>query len=141
MTNVTRRLEAESHRPARDAKVARQRAQGRALINPSARSDALPELLTSISPDYGLKSMLYELVAALCSGIFAGAAVYINLVEHPARLECGLATAVAQFRPSYRRATVMQASLAAVGSLAALIGWWAGNSTSLLIAGLLFGSV
>ena len=85
--------------------------------------------------------MLYEFVAALCSGIFAGAAVYINLVEHPARLECGLATAVAEFRPSYRRATVMQASLAAVGSLAALIGWWAGDSTSLLIAGLLFGSV
>jgi len=55
--------------------------------------------------------MLYEFVAALCSGIFAGAAVYINLVEHPARLECGLARAVAEFRPSYRRATVMHRSL------------------------------
>ena len=85
--------------------------------------------------------MLYEVVAALCSGIFAGAAIYINLAEHPARLECGPAAAVMEFRPSYRRAAVMQASLAAVGSLAAVIGWWQGGGAPLLIAGLLFGSV
>jgi hypothetical protein len=46
-----------------------------------------------------------------------------------------------EFRPSYRRAAVMQASLAAVGSLAAVIGWWQGGGATLLIAGLLFGSV
>jgi hypothetical protein len=85
--------------------------------------------------------MHWELVAALCSGIFAGAAIYITLVEHPARIECGTSVAVAEFGPSYRRAAVMQASLGAIGSLAAAVGWWPGYGTPLLIAGLLLGSV
>ena len=31
--------------------------------------------------------MILELVALLCTGLFAGAAIYVSLVEHPARLE------------------------------------------------------
>ena len=85
--------------------------------------------------------MFFELLAAVCSGIFAGAALYINVAEHPARLECGTAAAVREFRPSYRRAAVMQASLAAVGCLAAVIGSWQSGSRLLLVGGLLFGSV
>ena len=85
--------------------------------------------------------LLWEFVAALCAGTFSGAAIYINLVEHPARLECGPAAAVAEFGPSYRRAAVMQASLAAVGSLASFIAWWQGLGASLLVAGLLLSSV
>lgn len=63
--------------------------------------------------------MALELIATVCAGLFAGAAIYINLVEHPARLEGGTAAALAQWRPSYRRATIMQASLAVVGSVSA----------------------
>ena len=85
--------------------------------------------------------MLWELVAALCAGLFAGAAIYITLVEHPARLECGTAAAIAEFGPSYRRATVMQASLGAIGSVAAVLGWWQGAGAPLLVAGLLLASV
>ncbi len=44
--------------------------------------------------------MILELVALLCTGLFAGAAIYITLVEHPARLECGTAPAIAEFGPS-----------------------------------------
>jgi hypothetical protein len=29
--------------------------------------------------------MILELVATLCAGLFAGAAIYITFVEHPAR--------------------------------------------------------
>ncbi len=31
-----------------------------------------------------------EFVAVLACGIFTGAAVYVSLVEHPARMECGV---------------------------------------------------
>ena len=51
-------------------------------------------------------------IAAACAGLFAGAAIYINAVEHPARLGCGNEVALREFGPSYRRATVMQGSLA-----------------------------
>jgi hypothetical protein len=63
------------------------------------------------------------LVAILACGLFAGAAIYINLVEHPARLSCGTEIAARQWAPSYRRATVMQASLAMLAGLAGLASW------------------
>jgi hypothetical protein len=52
------------------------------------------------SRSHGL--MPLEVIATLCTGLFTGAAVYVNLVEHPARLETGTAHAVRQWRPSYR---------------------------------------
>src|SRR5437879_11871958 len=85
--------------------------------------------------------MLLELIATLCTGLFTGAAIYVNLVEHPARLEPGTAAAVKQWRPSYRRGTVMQASLAVVGFLSAVGAWLQGRGTQVLIAGLLSGLV
>jgi hypothetical protein len=37
---------------------------------------------------------LAELIATLFSGLFTGAAIYINLVEHPARMETGIRPAL-----------------------------------------------
>jgi Anthrone oxygenase len=83
--------------------------------------------------------MILELAALLCAGLFAGAALYVSLVEHPARLECGPALAIAEFGPSYRRGGVMQASLAVGGCLSAVAAWTQGSPTPVLIAGLLLG--
>jgi Domain of unknown function (DUF1772) len=85
--------------------------------------------------------MVLELIALLCTGLFAGAAVYVTLVEHPARLECGPDVALAEFRPSYRRAAAMQASLAAVGALTAVGAWALGQGVLVLVAGLLLGAM
>jgi uncharacterized membrane protein len=82
-----------------------------------------------------------KFVAALACGLFAGASVYINLVEHPARMECGVDIAANEFAPSYRRATVMQATLAAVGLIASIAAWFAGASFLWVVGGLLLGAV
>ena len=82
-----------------------------------------------------------EFVAVLSYSLFAGASVYINLVEHPARMECGVEVAATEFSPSYRRATVMQATLAAVGLVSSIAAWLAGATFWWLVAGALLGSV
>jgi hypothetical protein len=82
-----------------------------------------------------------ELFAALVAGLFSGASIYINLVEHPARVQCGTAIALAQFAPSYKRATLMQATLAATGFLAALAAYLLGAGARWLFGGMLLGLV
>ena len=79
--------------------------------------------------------MSFALVATVCAGIFAGAAIYITLVEHPARVSCGTALALREFAPSYRRATIMQAGLAFVGLLTALEAWSRTRALELLVGG------
>ena len=75
--------------------------------------------------------MAVELIATLAAGLFAGAALYINVVEHPARMDSGPLVALTEWRPSYKRATSMQAPLAVIaavaGGIAGLMGtssWW-----------------
>jgi uncharacterized membrane protein len=82
-----------------------------------------------------------ESLATLCSGLFAGAALYVSFVEHPARMLCGTTLAITEFAPSYNRATVMQVSLAALGTLAAVAAWRMGASVLWLAGGLLLGAV
>jgi len=82
-----------------------------------------------------------EFISVLACALFAGAAVYIAFVEHPARMQCGVELAATEFAPSYRRATVMQATLAAVGLVSSIAAWLAGAGFWWLIAGVLLGSV
>jgi uncharacterized membrane protein len=82
-----------------------------------------------------------EFVALFSCGLFAGAAAYITFVEHPARVSCGLDIAIVQFRPSYKRAAVMQASLAIVGFGASLVAWCLQGGTAWLVGGLVLFSV
>lgn len=85
--------------------------------------------------------MLFEVLAVLCAGLFAGAAAYVSFVEHPARLQCGTAIALAQFGPSYKRGTVMQASLAVLGFAAAVGAWLLGRGLPALVGGIILGAV
>ena len=79
---------------------------------------------------FGWEQMLSANLATLATALFTGAAVYISLVEHPARLLCPTAHAVEQWRPSYERATLMQAPLAVAGSLVATAAWLLGAGPS-----------
>ena len=81
------------------------------------------------------------IVAVLCAGLFAGAAIYINVVEHPARMSCGTELALRQFAPSYRRATVLQASLAVAGCVSGLSAAWTRGDVWLALGAILLGAV
>ena len=85
--------------------------------------------------------MVFLIVATLACGIFAGAAIYVSAVEHPARVSCGTELALREFAPSYRRAAIMQASLAIVGCLSGAVGGWLRNDSASIVAALLLGSV
>jgi uncharacterized membrane protein len=85
--------------------------------------------------------MWLEIISTLSAGLFAGAAIYINLVEHPARMECGTVLAVTEFAPSYHKATYLQAGLAAVGFLSATAAWFMGASVWWLVGGIILVSV
>jgi uncharacterized membrane protein len=84
---------------------------------------------------------LAESIAALSSGLFSGASLYINLVEHPARMQAGTRVALAEFAPSYKRATVTQVSLATAGFLSALVAWRSRSDARWLLGGGLLVSV
>jgi uncharacterized membrane protein len=85
--------------------------------------------------------LLFEFVSTYCTGLFAGAALYVTLVEHPARLECGTALAVAEFAPSYRRGAVMQPLLAALAFLAAIGAWLTSGKSAWLLGAILIVTV
>jgi hypothetical protein len=82
-----------------------------------------------------------EILATLASGIFAGAAIYINLVEQPARISCGIALAVTEWRPSYKRGATMQSSLALLGSALGFLSWWSSGDPAWIIGGALLFAV
>ena len=81
------------------------------------------------------------ILATACAGIFFGAAMYINCVEHPARMSCGQELAVREFGPSYARASVMQASLAILGCVLGLLAAWLLRDVMVAIAAVLLGLV
>ena len=85
--------------------------------------------------------MLLEIIATLAAGLFAGAAIYIDLAEQPARKELDTATALKEWRPSYKRAAVVQPLLAAVGFLSAVAAWLMGGSVWWLVGGVLLVAV
>jgi hypothetical protein len=85
--------------------------------------------------------ILLKFIATLAAALFAGAALYINVAEHPARMSLDTRFAAAQWAPSYRRATWIQAPLALL-SLATGIGACVlGAGLGWAIAAVLIGAV
>jgi len=82
-----------------------------------------------------------QLVAVLTCTLFTGAAIYINLVEHPARMGCSTELAATVWAPSYKRATVMQVTLALLSAAAGVFSWLTSGEVSWLVGALLIFSV
>lgn len=77
------------------------------------------------------------LMALVLAAVFFGAAIYITVGEHPARLNLPIEAALAHWGPAYRRGFAMQASLAVASGLFGIAEWWVDGGTLWLLGALL----
>jgi uncharacterized membrane protein len=68
--------------------------------------------------------MLAGQLALIAAALFAGAALFVNVAEQPAQLKLDDRAMLIEWKASYDRAAVMQASLAIVGFLLGTLAWW-----------------
>ena len=83
----------------------------------------------------------FQFLAVLSCILFAGAAIYITFVEHPARMGCDTKTAATVWMPSYKKATHMQAPLAVISFLGGVAVWLLGGGLAWMLGAALIGLV
>lgn len=81
--------------------------------------------------------MLIGNLALVSAALFTGAAFYINVAEHPARMGLEDRPLLAQWKPSYKRGLAMQSALAIIGFLLGLAAWWIAGRLAFLLGALL----
>lgn len=84
--------------------------------------------------------MFTALLALVAAALFAGAALYVSVAEHPARTALAESAALAQWRSSYARAAPLQAGLALLSFLLGAWTWWKIGDPWVLAGALLIGA-
>jgi hypothetical protein len=81
--------------------------------------------------------MLFGLLALVYASAFAGAALYLNLVEQPARLALDDASMIREWAPSDRRGFALLGGLALLAALSGLAAFGRASDVRFLIGALL----
>ena len=68
--------------------------------------------------------MLAAVLGLVAAALFSGTALYVNIVEQPARLHLDDRALLTQWKPAYAGGTRMQAPLAAIGFLLGALACW-----------------
>ena len=80
--------------------------------------------------------MIIGLLALTAAAVFSGAALYVGVVEQPARLSLDDRALLTEWKPSYKRGAAMQAPLALLGCLLGLLAWWQTSQSGFLLGGI-----
>ncbi len=84
---------------------------------------------------------IIEALAPGSAALFAGGALYVSVVEHPARMRAGIPVALAQFRQMYPLAAPWQASSAAICLVTGIISTLLTGQWTWAAGGVLVGAV
>jgi hypothetical protein len=77
--------------------------------------------------------MLVGDLALVSAALFTGAAFYVNFVEQPGRLALDDRSLLMQWKPAYKRGTIMQSSLAIIGFILGIAAWYQAASRLFLL--------
>ena len=81
--------------------------------------------------------MIAGQLALVIAALFAGAALYVSVAEHPARLNLDDRSLLAEWKPAYKRGAALQAPLALAGFLLGLLAWWQTNDWRWILGALI----
>jgi hypothetical protein len=82
-----------------------------------------------------------RLVAKLSTSIFAANSLFTNTVQHPARMTQPTAYAITEYRSTFTRIGIQQASLSLIGLASGLVAYYYEPDNLLLVPTLMLGAM